>query len=265
MAAAKPLPGMKLLVKADVWNPDDTFAYVELVWTDGQAFLHHKHLSRDVPEDTLSLLPLSIVVPQTFWSPRAVPGLTLAQEPLLADTFVKRPLPLGYDRDDPTDSQLASLMLHEAETCEQLMRHPHPNICEYRGVIIKGGFVDGLCFQRHRKDLYDCIRDGEEVDIDDVITSLEQAIKHLHSLGLVHNDVSPSNILLSGTGRAILADFDSCIPRGTRPMKGPTPGWGRFSRMAEEENDWYGYERIREWLLDSEHLDPDPVFSDVED
>ncbi|KAK6814583.1 hypothetical protein RU639_009524 [Aspergillus parasiticus] len=36
------------------------------------------------------------------------------------------------------------------------------------------------------------------------------AIKHLHSLGLVHNDINSANIMLDEDGTLILIDFDSC-------------------------------------------------------
>jgi hypothetical protein len=35
-------------------------------------------------------------------------------------------------------------------------------------------------------------------------------IHHLHSLGLVHNDITPSNIMFEGDGTPVLIDFDSC-------------------------------------------------------
>ena len=37
-----------------------------------------------------------------------------------------------------------------------------------------------------------------------------KGIRHLHSLGLVHNDINPANIMLDNNGTAVLIDFDSC-------------------------------------------------------
>lgn len=42
-----------------------------------------------------------------------------------------------------------------------------------------------------------------------VLAGIEGGIKHLRSLGLVHNDINPSNIMIDDH-RAIIIDFGSC-------------------------------------------------------
>lgn len=59
-------------------------------------------------------------------------------------------------------------------------------------------------------------------------------IGYLHSRGIVHRDVSPSNILLSKTGAVKLADFG--IARGGRHGTGGSDGReGKFSYMSPEQ------------------------------
>lgn len=46
-------------------------------------------------------------------------------------------------------------------------------------------------------------------DYGSVLAGIERGIKHLHSLGLVHTDVNPSNIMLDWD-EAVIIDFGSC-------------------------------------------------------
>ena len=50
------------------------------------------------------------------------------------------------------------------------------------------------------------VTEGMKTGLQDLLA----AIKHLHSLGLVHNDINPANIMLDQEGTLILIDFDSC-------------------------------------------------------
>jgi serine/threonine protein kinase len=54
----------------------------------------------------------------------------------------------------------------------------------------------------------------------------ESAIKHLHSHGLAHNNLTSSNIMVNKEGIPVLIDFGECQPIGShlKYIRG-TPGW----------------------------------------
>ncbi|KAL4895699.1 hypothetical protein BDV59DRAFT_172981 [Aspergillus ambiguus] len=129
-----------------------------------------------------------------------------APEPKVAwsAVYVKTPSLLAY-----LDGDLEKRISHEIETCEILRKDPHPNIATYYGYQETNGRVAGLCFQRYTTTLLEAVNplrlskglflsSGHELVTENIKSNLKEipaAIKHLHSLRLVHNDVNPANIM----------------------------------------------------------------------
>jgi serine/threonine protein kinase len=72
----------------------------------------------------------------------------------------------------------------------------------------------------------------------------------MHKLGLVHNDLNPSNIMMDGDNPVII-DFDSCKREGDElGSKAGTDGWTLDGQdHAMRENDLYSLSKIRAALM----------------
>lgn len=175
--------------------------------------------------------------------------------------FIKGPKLSRYD--ELRGTGIASkLLLHEAETLEQLAHHgQHPNIIRYHGCIVKRGRIVGIVLDRHTETLQQRLEgdvenfgtdDGNEIfDKDLCIRKIESAAKHIHSLGLAHNDLNPSNIMLKHE-EPIIIDFGSCQPFGKALVSAGTPGWVDIDgcNTSALRNDEIALDRIRTWLAE---------------
>ncbi|OAL02401.1 hypothetical protein IQ06DRAFT_192299, partial [Phaeosphaeriaceae sp. SRC1lsM3a] len=202
-------------------------------------------------------LPPRLIEPQRLsverdqWMTIGYPGL---------DTYVKTLdlLKIGSKLFDATfQSQQVAITQREIYTCEFLRRHSHPTLCAYRGVTVDGnGFVSGLIFDRYDKTLSDLVRERQQFDADACLGTVEGALEHLHSLGLIHYDLHPGNIFYSTRSRQfVLGDFDAAQFIGTPlQVKYGAPGWrshltdGVTTPNACTEHDWYGFEVLKLWL-----------------
>ncbi|KAF1987733.1 kinase-like protein [Aulographum hederae CBS 113979] len=147
--------------------------------------------------------------------------------------------------------ELATLTLQEAETLELLKRSPHPNIVGYHGCVIKRGRIVGLVLDRCKETLYYWMKGRQKptIDIDACMNQITSAVRHLHSLGLAHNDLMPANIMLDEHNNAIVVDFGSCQPFGAKLITAGTHGWidEDFDTSAQH-HDEYALGKIRKWL-----------------
>jgi serine/threonine protein kinase len=151
----------------------------------------------------------------------------------------------------------------ELEVCEILKRHPHPNIATYLGCQVSDGRIIGICFSKYDSTLMQLVNPGSFMkrksrsirqntrDYRYVLGGLERAIRHLHSLGIIHNDINPSNVMLNGNVPVII-DFDSCRREGeSLEGVGRTYEWyDEGVQISLPQNDLDALKEIRIWLGD---------------
>ena len=84
------------------------------------------------------------------------------------------------------------------------------------------------------------------------LEGVEKGLKHLHSLGLVHNDLNPNNIMFATKEdeTPIIIDFGSCRPIGhSMENVGRTPEWHDPAvKTCVPSNDTDALNEIAEWL-----------------
>jgi serine/threonine protein kinase len=178
--------------------------------------------------------------------------------------FIKTPSLLAY-----VDGNLEKRISREVETCETLRKNPHPNIAVYYGCNKSHDRVSGLCFKRYTSTLLEAVNpqhlnkaaflsSGRDLVTESMKTGLQEllaAIKHLHLLGLVHNDINPANIMLDEEGKLILIDFDSCrnIGESLRDTETKrTPYWHDPTvDVSVEKNDIDAFKDLQIWLTGS--------------
>jgi serine/threonine protein kinase len=188
----------------------------------------------------------AIRIPSSHIFPLADPKFTQAPNPLPPTSYLKQPKLLYYGLDDVDYS---NLVLTEVEACEVLRRHPHPNIATYLGCTVKDGRITGLAFAKYPLTLSQMVRDGLPFDKERCLSGIESGLRHMHSLGLIHNDLNPANVMVDGD-TAVIIDFDSCKREGDKlGSKAGTDGWTLDGQeYARRENDWHSLSKIRVYL-----------------
>lgn len=165
----------------------------------------------------------------------------------------------------------------EIQICEKLRAHPHPSIVVYLGVHIDSKLqyawngqpveipldterVLSLVFERYDCNLKELINRLQVVDVRQCLMAIAAGIEHLHSIGIVHADIKPSNIFIlkptdeNWAQQYVIGDFDSSHVAGSvMTMKKGTKGWTLPKDMgvsiAEEDDDWYSFQRLKMWLV----------------
>jgi serine/threonine protein kinase len=184
----------------------------------------------------------------SIW-PRFSADFFCAPDPLPLDCYVKEPNLLDYG-DTLASTQMSSQILHEIRICELLRLHPHPNIVTYEGCVVRSGHIRGLCFSRCRMTLAQRLSDAPDFDKNLCFQGIERGIHHLHTLGLVHNDINPTNIMMDVNDNPCIIDFDSCQFQGQKlGLKGGTRGWTKEGEAyARLENDYFSLAKLRAYM-----------------
>lgn len=216
------------------------------------ARVQHRHVDRPSDID-LSALDLIKIPIDNVW-PKLSPNLTQAPTPLPNNSYLKQPSLLYYG-DTNASLRFDEQILNEAKVCEVLKQNPHPNIATYRGCVVRDGRIRGLCFAKYPLTLAQRMQvDNQSIyaplDIDTCLQGIKNGVAHLHNLGLIHNDLNPSNIMMDGDNPVII-DFDSCKQIGEKlGLKAGTIGWAmsELGDIAKLENDEYGIAKLEQWL-----------------
>jgi serine/threonine protein kinase len=265
-----PIPNQKLeiLEKAESYEDSDKgyqFAGTLVLYQLNGLLYHGRLKGRSSSPSDINADDIMNVkqIPTSAYNPNYSIEFTLAPENLLNSCYTKKPQLLSYDRvsEGPQPNLIAEDVLKEARVYEVLMQHPHPNIATSLGCQVSDGRITGLCLEKYPRTLMKevnpgalmkrALRNTREVseDYSRVLIDVESGLYHLHSLGLVHNDLNPSNIMVADD-RAVIIDFGSCRKTGeSLEYVGRTYEWhDEKIQQSLPENDLTALEEIRIWL-----------------
>jgi serine/threonine protein kinase len=175
--------------------------------------------------------------------------------------FYKAPSVSGYMENQ--SDRIATTLLEEARIHEAVSRSPHRNLGVYLGCVVDNGRVVRLAFRKYTRTLYTLFLSSEALPparIRNIMQQVKSGATHLHTIGLAHNDISPSNIMLDSNGdgsdNVVLIDLDCCRPLG-QPIAcgGVVAGWrgplfdnGKRFNISSAECDSLAIQYIETWL-----------------
>ncbi|KAI1318033.1 kinase-like domain-containing protein [Xylariaceae sp. FL0255] len=236
-------------------NDDDvSFAYSKIILRD----VDGNYFSAKTPQRILRMTTIDIdeldlsPIPRDRIHPLVNSDFTVAPDPLPSTSYFKRPRLLYYENagDYPEYSRF---ILTEAEACEILRKHPHRNIAQYLGCVVQAGRIRGLGFAKYPITLSQLLKEKTHFDRSRCLRGIEAGVSHMHGLGLVHNDLNPSNIMMDGD-EPVIIDFDSCKREGDElGSKAGTHGWTPEGEShSRRENDLYSLSKLRVALLEDD-------------
>ncbi|KII95748.1 hypothetical protein PLICRDRAFT_34691 [Plicaturopsis crispa FD-325 SS-3] len=239
----------EILFSTEQWdfdhNPDGEFLQTVVFWKEDDGTMYLSSIpSRTVDLD--SLLPTDPVPRSHFTAPWR-PWLTEAPSPPPPGTYIKTPHLVHYVT---YRAELGDLLLQEATVFETYFKgNPHPNICAYYGCVREGETITALCLKRYKCTLSDAVEQNRALDRGRVMQDIRAAVAYIHSLGLVHGDINPENIMMDEEDRPVIIDFDACRKVGERLDKcGTTPWCLENIEIARRENDDYSVDLIAKYL-----------------
>lgn len=180
-----------------------------------------------------------------------IPGnLTITNQSDTEEVHIKRPAITDYD-EKQDNSAIPRDILDEACIMECVARVPHPNIVHYYGCRVRRGRIVGLVTERLGYTLKQHSETPAFLSLDKqaFYRALLLAVAHLHKMGLAHNDIKPSNVMVKN-GMPVLIDFGSCRPFNTKLLGTTgTMGWSKNqSGVSHREHDEYALEVLWRWL-----------------
>lgn len=226
---------------------------------DGEYYLGKWEDRKQLPDEFSQLEDLKII-PTKNRGPALQPQWTVA---LPADgLWLKEPA-----LEDYLNPNLERCMEHEINMCELIKQNPHPNLALYHGCLAVDGKAAGLLFQHYQYTLLEkvnpqrlskrhFIASGRPAVRDNMkcwTESLRAAIDHLHSLGLVHNDITPANVMFDENECPVLIDFGGvCRSGASLKYTKRTIGWHNENvSNASRSNDLDALAELEAWLFGS--------------
>jgi hypothetical protein len=192
---------MEILETAQSFTGDDgdlVFSHTIVILKKGEDFFFASVKGRyqSTTDINPELLKPNQIPAEAIW-PLYSLNLTEASEPLPLNSYVKHLALVSYDEGDDF---LSNTLLQEARIYEILRTHPHPNIAQHRSCVVCKGRITGLCLAKYDLTLADRLKDLKRpLDMERCLDGMRHGIQHLHSLGLIHNDIKPLNIMLMQT------------------------------------------------------------------
>lgn len=241
------------------------FAGTLVVYQQGNDIYHALSTARSsaLVEPITEHLTDKRLIPIAAYCPLFSSALTRAPEPLPRNTYVKRPSLISYDRfqQGPLPNGIADDILAEVRICEILQQSPHPNIARYIGCQLSADRISGICFVKYGITLMQAVNPRNFMkrklsatrqglgNYRQVVEDVKKGLEHVHSLGLVHNDLNPSNIVSDGNTWVII-DFGSCRYEGeSLDGVGRTYEWFDDAvRTSLPKNDLDALHEIQIWL-----------------
>jgi len=195
--------------------------------------------------------------------PKLDPVSTRAPADLGKYVLVKRMFLLNYGDSEEyqkkqqnllSEARVYKMMRASNEAGELIGKDGYGNIVKYYGCFITQhdgiDYIAGLALDLQEQDLMSrCEEPHIPLDVGRVVKEVQQELKFLHGLGYCHNNVEPHNIVLTEDDKAMLIDFDACLPDGVPLRKWPLLGYIDSEKtMSRKKNDWYGLSKVEEKL-----------------
>lgn len=242
---------------------DDKFLHTRIIFEHNGQYFSAQSPKRETEARVEALQPDN-KIPRRRIPHQDIFPLASSQEPDkeiratdIDDTiFIKQNRLTAWERDG--DDTLAKRVLHELSICMIMDKAPnrHPNIGRFRGYHTREGRITGICYEKYAETLEQRLERGYKVDADACCYILGKALHFLHEeLGLVHNDLGPSNIMFASldSTEPILIDFDSCMPVGGQLPRRGSHQWPSGTISSVPANDNVVLEKLREHILDEGH------------
>ncbi|KAK5686626.1 hypothetical protein LTS10_002747 [Elasticomyces elasticus] len=145
--------------------------------------------------------------------PMAPPGLDVHEHKDTDGRYIKRANLVGSE-DAEVAKILPMIVLEKAKILHSLEQRPHPNLVGFYGCILKDNRIAGLVLEKYPRTLEQYFHqdhsDFNHFKAQTLMEGLRAGVKHLHSLGLAHNDLKPMNVALEEKGNLVIIDLGSC-------------------------------------------------------